>query len=125
MLAVLGRADLHRIGGRHRIDPICIQQGRRHRVVPLHIPGTPGNAIKLPAPRSLILEIVDCENGADLRVLVHPHRQHPGVPVVAVQHLRFPVMPAEFRSRAGKESEAPILVFTAVDALWIENWMAY
>ncbi|CAI8378400.1 MAG: Uncharacterised protein [Cyanobium sp. ARS6] len=121
--AVLGGTDLLRIGRRNGIDSLGIEKRRRHRVITLHVPGAPGHAVQLPAPGSLIFEVVDGEDRADFRVLMHPDRDHPRVPVMAVQHLGLPDIPGEFRRRTREEGEAPVFVFTAVDALRVEHGM--
>ena len=56
---------------------------------------------------------------------MHPHRDHPGVPVVAMQHLGLPDVPGEFGSSTGEEGEAPVLVVAAVDALRVEHRMTH
>ena len=94
-------------------------------MVALHVPGAPGHALELPAPWTLVFEVVDGEDRADLGVLMHPHRDHAGVPVMAMQHLGLPGIPSKFRGGAGKEGEAPVLVFSAIDALAIKNRMAH
>ena len=35
------------------------------------------------------------------------------------------MIPGKLRHRTGKEGEAPIFIFTAIDALRIEDWMAH
>ena len=52
---------------------------------------------------------------------MHPDRNHSGVPIVAMQHLGLPDVPRELGSSTGEEGEAPVLVFTAVDALRIKH----
>ncbi|CAI8393677.1 MAG: Uncharacterised protein [Synechococcus sp. MIT S9220] len=94
-------------------------------MITLHVPGAPGHAIQLPAPGPLVFEVVDGEDRADFRVLMHPDRDHPGVPVVAMQHLGLPHIPGEFRRRTGEEGETPVFVFAAVDPLRIEHGMAH
>ena len=125
LLAVFGGADLLGIGGGDSIDPVGVQQGRRHGVIALHVPGTPGHALELPAPGALVLEVVNGEDRADLRVLVHPHRNHAGVPVMAVQHLGLPHIPSELGGGTGEEGETPVFVLTAVDAFTIKDRMAH
>ena len=67
---------------------------------------------------------MDRKNGANFWILVHPDRNHAGVPIVAVQHFGLPNMPGKFRRGTGKEGETPILIFASVDPLGIEDRMA-
>ena len=93
IFTVFSGADLLGVGGRYRIHPIRIDQGSGHGVIPLHVPRAPGDPIQLPAPWTLVFEVMDRKNGADLWVLMHPDRNHAGVPVVAMQHLGLPHVP--------------------------------
>ena len=94
-------------------------------LIPLHVPGTPGDPIQLPTPGTLIFEVMDGEHRADLGVLMHPHRNHAGVPVVAVKHLRLPNVPGKLRCSTGKKRESPVLVLHSIDPLGIKKRMPH
>ena len=55
---------------------------------------------------------------------MHPDWDHASVPIMAMQHFWLPNMPGKFRGGTGEEGKTPILIFTAVNTLGIENWMA-
>ena len=84
-------------------------------MVALHVPGAPGDALQLPPPGTLVLEIMNRKYRAHLGILVHPDRNHAGVPVMTVDNLGFPgAVPHELCRCVGKEREAPVLVLPPV-----------
>ena len=93
-------------------------------MVALHVPRAPGHPVQLPAPGALVFQVVDRVDGADLWVLVHPDRNHAGVPVMAMENIGLPDVPGEFSRSTGKKCEAPIFIFPAVNPFRIKNGVA-
>ena len=91
--AVFGGADLLGVSRRYSIHPISVDQGSGHGVITLHVPRAPGHPVQLPAPWTLVFEVMDRKNCADFWVLMHPDRDHAGVPVMAMQHIGLPHIP--------------------------------
>ena len=66
---------------------------------------------------------MDRVNGSDLWVLVHPDRNHAGVPVMAMEHIRLPDVPGKFSRSTSKKGEAPIFIFSAINPFRVKDGM--